>query len=100
MKAFLLAKGVQKKKLKKSLGHNLERLFSRAKAAGLAQAVALGPQWETQLKKANDYYSKKGFEYFMVVSAVKGYRNLPDIDVLDEMASALVEKLETVCLEA
>ena len=50
--------------------------------------------------KANNYYASKGFEYFEVINAVTGYPNLPSLDVLSEIASTLVSKLEQICLES
>jgi hypothetical protein len=101
LKAFLLAKGFPKKRLKeKNLGHDLEKILEKAISMGLDTFVSLLPQHKEELKKANKYYASKGFEYFEVIKAMTGYRNLPDISVLTDVAALLVSKLEPVCLQA
>ena len=101
LKAFLLAKGVAKADLKKrSLGHDLSKILLKAKALGLEETVPLAAHWEPEIRKANAYYNDKGFEYFSVVDAVRGYPDLPALDVLNEIATAFLSGLERVCLDA
>jgi len=101
LKAFLLAKGFPKKRLKeRKLGHDLEKILKKAISIGLDKFVPLSPQHTEELEKANKYYASKGFEYFEVIKAMTGYRNLPDISVLTDFATLLVTKLEPVCLQA
>jgi hypothetical protein len=101
LKAFLLAKGFPKKRLKeRNLGHDLEKILKKAISMELDKFVTLSTQHTEELIKANKYYSSKGFEYFEVVKAMTGYRNLPDISVLADFATILVNKLEPVCLKA
>jgi hypothetical protein len=101
LKAFLLAKGVPKKRLKeRNLGHDLEKILKKTISIGLANVVSISPQHTEELRKANNYYTSKGFEYFEVVRTVTGYRNLPDLPVLSDLASLLVSKLEPICLQA
>lgn len=102
LKAFLLAKGFPKQKLRKigKNGHDLERTLKKAVLYGLHDIVVLSPSQIAELKKANTYYETKGFEYFYVINAARGYKNLPDLTVLSEIASLLVSKLESVCLNA
>lgn len=78
LKAFLLAKGVAQDDLKeRSLGHNLSKVLLKAKALGLEQTVSLATGWEPEIRKANKYYARKGFEYFDVVAGVRQYPGLP-----------------------
>jgi len=102
LKAFLLAKGLPKQKLKEKrrLGHDLDKILEKAISMGLNQVVSIFTQHREELRKANNYYASKGFEYFEVIRAVTGYRNLPDLSVLSDLASLLVSKLEPVCLRA
>ena len=101
LKAFLLAKGLPKKRLKKSeLGHDLEKILKKAISIGLDKVVSITAQHKEEVKRANNYYAAKGFEYFEVIRAVTGYRNLPDLPVLSDFASILVTKLEPFCLQA
>lgn len=98
LKAFLLAKGITKKQLKtRSLGHNLTALLTKARQLGLEDIVVVKSQWETELSRANDYYSKKDFEYFNVAF---GYYGLPSLAVLQEFSGQLLNSLKRVCLDA
>ncbi len=101
LKAFLLARGLSKRTLKRrNLGHNLEKILEKAISEGLNKYVSLSPQHREELKKANNYYASKGFEYFEVIKAMTGYRTLPDISVLSSLATLLVTKLEPICWQA
>jgi len=100
LKSFLLSKGVSKETLKKKIGHNLEKSINKAESLGLSDVVVIAKQHRKELKKANEYYVSKGFEYFEVLKAVTGYQNLPDLSLLSELASLLVSKLESVCMSA
>lgn len=102
LKAFLLAKGVPKGALKnrRTLGHDLSKNFVRAKTLGLEQVAQLAADWEAEIHKANAYYAGKGFEYFDVVAAAQGYPHLPALDVLNEIVTTLLVRLEQVCLAA
>jgi hypothetical protein len=100
LKAFLLAKGVPKKTLKGTLGHNLEKVLKKAVSLGLDKVVSITPQHKEELRKANNYYASKGFEYFEVTRAATGYPNLPDLRVLSDFASLLVTKLKPLCIQA
>jgi hypothetical protein len=103
LKAFLLAKGVEITELpqKKTLGHDLLKILHRAKMLDLEASVPLPAHWQTELQKANSYYlpPDKGFEYFGVERAVRGYPDLPSLDVLEEIVTTLLAKLERVCAE-
>lgn len=101
LKAFLLAKGLPKKKLKeRNLGHDLEKVLNKAISMGLNKVVSISPQHKMELRKANNYYASKGFEYFEVIRAVTGYQNLPDLTALSDFALLLLTKLEPPCLQA
>jgi hypothetical protein len=101
LKSFLLAKGVPKKKFKeRSLGHDLEKVFEKAISMGIDEFISFTPNHKAELEKANKYYASKGFEYFEVIKATTGYKNLPDITVLSDLATHLVTKLDAVCLKA
>ena len=42
------------------------------------------------LKRANEIYSAKGFEYFMPMDALTGYSRYPDLQSLDEIVRKLI----------
>jgi hypothetical protein len=101
LKAYLLAKGLSKKELKKkSLGHNLERILNRAEYYGLLSIVQVMDEERQELLKANNYYADKDFEYANVSKIVRGYPELPDMIILDRLAERLINELEPICLEA
>jgi hypothetical protein len=101
LKAFLLAKGVAKDDLKRrNLGHDLRKNLLKAKALGLEQTVPFAAHWEDEIRKANVYYARKGFEYFDLVAAARGYSQLPALGVLNEIVAALLERLEPICFAA
>jgi hypothetical protein len=101
LKAFLLAKGVPKDDLKlRSLNHDLSRILLRARGLGLDTTISFAAHWEDEIRKANNYYASKGFEYFDVIAAARGYPQLPALDALNEIVTALLERLEPICLAA
>lgn len=101
LKAFLLGKGVPKNDLpKRTLSHDLEKIFKKAQDLGLSEFVNITPEQEREIAKANRYYASKGFEYFEVIKAVKAYPELPDLLLLEKISSELVSYLESFCLNA
>ncbi len=42
------------------------------------------------LKRANEIYSSKGFEYFMPIDALTGYSRYPDLHALDAITFKLI----------
>jgi hypothetical protein len=103
LKAFLLGKGLSRKDLKdqKHFGHDLVKLVARAREMGIEDFVTFSPAWLESVRKANAYYESKtkGFEYFDIHFAVRGYPDLPALDVLKELASDLVSRLKQYCLD-
>ena len=101
LKALLLERGEPKSELKKkALGHDLLRILAKADELGLASLVKVTAVERDELRKANDYYVDKGFEYFRVIPAVTGYSGLPDLAVLDRLTDRLVSGLHDCCLNA
>ena len=101
LKAFLLAKKVPMTRLKKWVGHDLERALKEAELHGLLDIVEIRPGYREELQKANYYYkNKQGFEYaddFRVLMRFGSVK--PSLSVLSEFDSMLVEKLDRVCNE-
>ena len=50
----------------------------------------LSPNQYDVLKKANEVYSKKGFEYVNVHDAVRAFSDFPKLEDLDELATAIM----------
>ncbi len=101
LKAFLLAKGISKDEIKrKPLCHHLKKILKRADEMGLGSLVVVSLIERQELSKANSYYKAKDFEYANISRAMKGYPDLPNLEVLDQMASRLLTELEPICLSA
>jgi len=102
LKAFLLSKGISKEELKKkkTFGHDLMKALNKARLLGIDDIVEITLEEEKEVEKTNAYYAKKEFEYFEILNTVNGYPGLPDLEVLNELASKLAEKLKQVCLNA
>ena len=100
-KAYLLVNGVTKKEIEgKALGHDLVRNLDRAEGLGLSGIVKVSAQERQEVVKANSYYVNKDFEYANIMRAVRGYRDLPDLAVLDVLVGNLLPALEPLCLAA
>ncbi|NLD47027.1 MAG: hypothetical protein GX660_07485 [Clostridiaceae bacterium] len=103
LKAYLLAKNPYYKKIlpkKNELGHNLENILEKTISEGLDKIISISPKDKEELRKANYYYSKKGFEYFELPMALEGKSKLPDIETLSGFASILTKNLKPICLKA
>lgn len=101
LKAFLRADGMSLKALKKKeYGHKLADLLGEAESRGLCAAVSLKPEHLAAIRRADQYYSEKIFEYPNLGEMLKGYPKKPNPALLRDAAEVLVRELEAVCLEA
>jgi len=100
LKAYLLLKGYKKKYLKRKIGHNLKKLLRKVQELNIREIIAISIEESDNILKANVYYEKKGFEYFFVIDAVTGYKELPDVELLRSLSTRLVDKLYQPCLNA
>jgi hypothetical protein len=100
LKAFLLLRNVEKDKLKQKIGHNLNKALRKAKELNIQEFLSIFSEDEENINKANKYYERKGFEYFFVVDAVTGYKDLPDLEMLRSLSTRLVNELYEPCLHA
>lgn len=103
-KSLHLAKGRKAKDLYR-LGHDLEKAadVNILKDYGISLTIVEG----TELKKANDYYKNKGFEYFLFNAstfgvledrsgaqmALSGYPNLPNEGVMRTLAEKVLKPI-------
>lgn len=102
IKAFLRVKDIPMRNIKKKgiYGHDLETLLDGAKELGIDICVPITKNIEKEIRKANEYYYKKGFEYHEALREFKGYPGLPDLLILKGFADELVIRLEVPCTEA
>lgn len=102
LKAFLRVKNIPMSKLRKKgiYGHDLETLLNNAKKLGIDRCVPFTKNIQKEIRKANEYYNNKEFEYYEALSGMKGYTELPDLLILKGFADELVIGLEVPCTEA
>jgi len=100
MKSFLLAKGMARQEIKdrRKYGHDLKKLLRKAKELGINTISPISDAQEEQIVKANDWYARKGFEYFELQNIVDGRETLPNLEVLIRIARCLVKDLKPLCL--
>jgi len=85
LKAYLLAKGVELRKLRRKYGHELHRSLRKAKELGLADVVALSSEEEGILGLLDALYSTKQLQYI-----VTGAKTFPVFGPLESVARKLV----------
>lgn len=100
LKSFLLAKNVDGTKVRRNIGHNLERALEEAESQGLYDIVEIPCEYKEELRKANYYYKDKAFEYLDSYEVMMKRVDLPSNSVLSKLASMLVAELGRVCFEA
>lgn len=102
LKAFLRVKDIPVRNLKKKgmYGHDLVTLLDGAKDSGIGICAPITENIEIEIRKANEYYCKKEFEYYETLRVIKGYPGLPDLLILKGFADELVIRLEVPCTEA
>jgi hypothetical protein len=100
LKAFLLAHGVTRQEIKyqSKLGHNLQKLLQKAIELNINSVSPISIVQKDEILKANDWYVRKGFEYFELHNIADGKEKLPDLRVLVEAADQLVVNLKPFCL--
>lgn len=55
---------------------------------------------EREINKANEWYHRKGFEYFDIQNLVQNRDMLPDLNVLLVLAEKLINTLEPICISS
>jgi hypothetical protein len=73
--------------VKTEFGHDLIKAY-----VALAQGEKVLTDDEIAvLKRANEIYASKGFEYFVPEHALSGYSAYPDLETLDAIAGKLID---------
>jgi hypothetical protein len=96
-KSFLSLKSERHNDLKKKIGHDLHKALNKSKELGIQSTVRMSTEEESELMKANEWYHRKGFEYFDIQNIVAGRDTLPNLMVLLALAEKLVVTLEPIC---
>jgi hypothetical protein len=73
--------------VKDKYGHNLTESYNDLPAT----RQTLSAEEFSLLQKASGIYKSKGFEYFNVGHAGRGFSNFPDLDALDATATKIIE---------
>jgi hypothetical protein len=85
LKAYLLAKGVPLRNLRRDYGHELHRSLRKAKELGLGDVVSLSAEEEGIIDLLDDLYSSKQLQYI-----VTGSKTFPVFGPLESVARKLV----------
>ena len=98
LKAYLLLNGISKNEIrKKSLGHNLSNILDKCEELGIQNLVKISDTQKLIVKELDEWYSRKGFEYFEVTNLVAGVGNLPNVELAIELATLLINDLKESC---
>jgi len=92
LKAFLRGEGESLNKLRE-VSHDLNQALKAAKKKNLDQYYLLTEDQREAVDLINDYYNKKELEYITT-----GFKSFPKYDILEKIASSLIDSLERFCL--
>jgi len=99
LKGFLIAKGIKKNDLKSNnLGHDLKKVLAEAIKKDLNSICLISDKQKQEIEKANNWYQRKGFEYFDLQNIIDGTKTLPNLKVLETVANKLISNLKPFCL--
>jgi len=98
LKAFMLLKGVSKDKIRwDPFGHNLDNILDKCLSLHIEELVDVSESQKSLIGELNEWYSRKGFEYFDVKNIVAGASDLPNVKLAQELALHLVDRLKEPC---
>ena len=100
LKSYLSLKGIPIKTIKYKLGHDLMKNLNKVKELNINRVVEISSTEEFEIEKANNWYSRKGFEYFDIKNIVESKKTLPELDVLQALSERLIEILQPLCLSS
>lgn len=98
LKAYLLLRGIPKDEIKqRPYGHNLDCILKKCLELGITELVDITDSDKILVTQLNQWYSRKGFEYFEVKNIIDSPRNLPDLALCKSLAEKLIKKLKEPC---
>jgi hypothetical protein len=100
LKAFLCLQGYLLDDLADKFRHDLKNLLDEAERKGLAAFIPFGDDQALQIRRASIYYSSKVFEYRAALEALRGFPDMPDINILIDVAETLIAALREPCMQA
>lgn len=98
LKAYLRAKHVPGDEIKRRIRHNVVEAMNRARKLGLDSVYTITPPQRAAIRQAYDYEEK--LRHCDIVTAMTGYKGLPEIDVLADLARGLVPALKETVFKA
>ena len=99
LKAFLLLKGVSRGQLRaRDMGHNLVNILDKCKESGLSEFYLFDETKSNEILKLNEWYCRKGFEYFELQNLVDSHQKLPSLPTIKNIAAELINCLKEPCL--
>jgi len=101
LKAYLSARGLTNEELrfksnrgrKNGDGHNLPVIYDKCKEMGLGYLIKTTEAQELSIRKINELYNHKDFEYFMDLALILKKKNLPELNKLELIAKSLLEAI-------
>ncbi len=98
LKAFLLLKGISRHELgSRNMGHNLEIILSKCKEQGLSEFYVFNEAQTNEISLLNEWYCRKGFEYFELQNIVDSHQELPSLLSVKNIAAELINCLKEPC---
>jgi hypothetical protein len=98
LKSFLLLKGLPREEIRhRSMGHNLKNILTKCKDLGLSDLVDFSKAQTEEIASLNEWYCRKGFEYFELNNIVDSHDDLPNLSSVKELASVLISSLKEPC---
>ncbi len=98
LKAYLLFRGIPKDEIRqRHYGHNLDNILEKCLELGISNLVDITDSDRTLVAQLNEWYSRKGFEYFEIKNIVDNPQNLPNVTLSQNFAQKLTENLKEPC---
>ncbi len=98
LKSYLVLNGIGYETCKKKFRHNISKILTECIDLGIEKYVTLSEANRLEIEKANDWYDRKGFEYFSIRNIVEPRESLPNLRTLEGIAEQLVSVLEPICI--
>lgn len=97
LKAYVATTDYPRWRLKRRIGHNLERALGVAEERGLAAHVVVSESERALVRKLSAVYRRKGLEYMSPGDAGTAFKAVPDTRELDPLIERLLTGLAEVC---
>ena len=75
------------------------KILSKCKELGISDYVELTNDEEDFIEQLNNWYYRKGLEYFEIENLVENHRVLPNLQDLEELLNKLIIGLREPCLK-